>query len=401
MLITPSLMHVKTRTSRNRQDDAAVLHASALAEPTLEGIAADVVLSRFDAPVVQQGAEATEWQCVRDDHAAMAEAGEWRDLLEALRFADQERSMASGGRGVARLISEGIRAGLLEALAAQDWPAAQAELLRFEAVLALHPEDYAAAHVLAQAHIDLACAQHDAAIRGQLSRDLTTDSAAHFAAAEELLTIFDPIEEMSPLLAASRYQLVRGIEDGAGICRDWYEDWCDLDPEDALAHATHALHMLPEWFGSLSVFEREARRAVALTEAVTGQAAYAIFHLAAVKRLGDLVSTVDLELFLRGLADYQTATGCQHRANVAANQLTRMVRDYRAAGPAAAWQLTKVRAALSDVLWNRLKEVQLDAWDLGADGVALALGEAFGPALKRGARIVRCGEGMGTRIPRG
>jgi hypothetical protein len=394
-------MHVKTRASRHRQDDAAVLRASAQAEPTLEGIPADVVLSRFDAPVVQQGAEVTEWQCIRDDHAAMAETGEWRDLLEALRFADQERSMASGGRRVAGLISEGIRAGLLQALAAQDWAAARAELVRFEAVMALHPEDYAAAHVLAQAHIDLACAQHDAATHGRLSRDLTADSAAHFAAAEELLTVFDPIEEMSPLLAASRYLLVRGIEDGASICRDWYEDWCDLDPEDALVHATHALHMLPEWFGSLAAFEREARRAVALTEEVTGQAAYAIFHLAAAERLGDLVSTLDLELFLRGLADYQTATGCQHRANVAANQLTRMVRDYRAAGPTAAWQLTKVRAALSDVLWNRLKEVQLDAWDLGADGVALALGEAFGPALKRGARIVRWGEGMGTRIPRG
>ena len=402
MLITPALLHVKTRTGRYRQEDAVVLQARGADSPyRIEGMTADLVLSRLDARVMRVGPEATEWHCVRADHAAMADAGEWADLLEAMRYADQERSMASGGRRVAALISEGVRGALLSALDRQDWTSAQAELVRFEAVLALHPENHAAAHLLAQAHVDLGSALRRAASQGQLSRDLSADSAAHYTAAEDLLLAFDPIELMSPLLAGTRYLLVRGIEDGAELCRDWFEDWCDLDPLDAAVHATHAAHMLPDWFGTLNGFEKEARRAALMTQAQTGKAAYAIFHIAAAERLGDFLPNLDLEFFIEALGDYQDATGCQHRANLAASLLTRMVHDYREAGPAANWQLTKSRAALSNVLWNRVKEIHLDCWPHGADSLAFALAEVFGPALARGARVVRWGEGLGSRIPRG
>lgn len=401
MLITPSLLHVKTRTGRDRQEDAVrLVGGTAPASWRVEGIRADLVLSRLEVPVLRLGPEVTEWNCIRADHARMAEAGEWADLLESLRYADEGRSMASGGRQVAALISEGLRGALLAALDRQDWGVARTELARFDAVLAMYPENHAAAHLLAQAHVDVGAALRRAAGQGQLSRDLSAESAAHYAEAEELLLSFDPIELMSPLLAATRYLLVRGIEDGAGLCRDWFEDWCDLDPLDAAVHATHAIDMLPDWFGSLQGFEKEARRAASMTEGATGRAAYAIFHIAAQERLGDFLPNLDVELFVAALGDYQDATGCQHRANVAANLLTRMVHDYREAGPDAVWQLTKARAALSDVLWNRVKEIHLDCWTHGADSLAFALAEVFGPALARGARIVRWGEGLGSRIPR-
>jgi hypothetical protein len=150
----------------------------------------------------------------------------------------------------------------------------------------------------------------------------------------------------------------------------------------------------------LAAFEKEARRAAAITHGATGRAAYAIFHLSAWRTLGDPLPTLDLELFIEALGDFQTATGCQHRANVAANALTELVRLYHGQGPAANYQLTKARTALSDVLWNRLHEVHLESWTRGADGLALALGEVFGPALARGARICRRGEGLMTRVPR-
>jgi hypothetical protein len=400
MLITPSLLHVKTRSSRGQQEDAALLVPSKAAQGfDIDGMTPDDVFKRLDVAVMRQGPEMTEWQCIRDDHASMADAGEWDDLLDALRFADQSRTVASGGKRVATLISEGARATLDRSIARKDWTASQAELLRFEAVCEISPKDYVAAHLLAQAHIDLACAKRGAATVGQLSREMWAESAAHFDAAEDILAVFDPIEEMSPLLAATRYMLVRGIEDGRSLCRDWFEDWCDLDPEDADVHAAHARHMLPQWFGSLACFDKEARKASLMTEGVTGNAAYAVFHLTAANILGDLPDGMDLELFLEGLTDYQTATGCQHRANVAASLLTEMVHSYRIQGPAKAYHLTKVRAALSDTLWNRLTEVHLSSWESGANSLAFALGEIFGPALKRGARIGVRGHGLGTLMP--
>ena len=401
MLITPSLLHVKTRTGRSRQETAVSLRQISR-DPSyeVEGLSVEDVLDRLDVPVLPIGPEMTEWQCIREDHAAMAAAGQWNDVLDALRFADQDRTIASGGCRVAPLISEGVRMRCSKALTRADFVAAKAELMRFQAVFEMHPEDHAAAHLVARAHIDIGLALRVAAGGDQLSRAGWAEAAAHFDAAEELLEAFDPIAEMSPLLAETRYLLVRGIENGAALCRDWYDDWCDLAPDDANAHATHAIQMLPDWFGSLAAFEKAARRGVRLTEHATGQAAYAVFHMTARSEHGDMLPTVDLLLFLRGLADYVTATGCQHRANDAAQLLTCLMRDYRQVGPSAAYHLTKVRAALSDILWNHLKELHIDRWEDGADSLAFALGEVFGPALKRGARIGRKGDGLGTRVPR-
>lgn len=401
MLVTPSLLHVKTRSGRSQQEDATLLRPQAGAPAELlDGLSADQVLARVDVPVMRIGPEKTEWQCVRDDHAAMAEAGEWADLLEALRYTDQERVMASGGRRVAPLISEGMRSGLTRAIARMDWTAAKAELTILEDVYDSNAEDYCAAQVLAQAHVDLANAKRKTLASGQLSQDGWAEAAAHYAEAEDLVTLFDPIEEMSPLLAATRYDLVPGLEDGGSVCREWYQDWVDLDPEDAAAHAAHAINMLPGWYGSLSAFEREARRAVRLTDGVTGKAAYAIFHIAAAEALGDLSPTLDHEFFFEALADYQAATGCQLRANTAAHLLSSMAMGFRAGGQPAAWHLTKTRAALSDVLWNRLREIQLDCWDADKQTLAFAMAEVFGPALKRNARIVRRGDGLGTLVRR-
>ena len=400
MLVTPSLMHVKTRTGRSQQEDAVLLRPLAgPAAELLDGMTADQVLARVDVPVVRSGPERTEWQCIRDDHAAMAAAGEWSDLLEALRYTDQERVMASGGRRVAPLISEGMRAGLSNAISRQDWVGARAELAVLEDLYDTNPEDYCAAQVLAQAHVDLANAKRKPTA-AQLSREAWSEAASHFEQAEHLVTLFDPIEEMSPLLAATRYSLVPGIEDGGSVCREWYEDWVDLDPEDSTAHAAHAVNMLPGWYGSLSAFEREARRAVRLTGSLTGKAAYAVFHVAAADVQGDMSPTLDHEYFFEALVDYQAATGCQFRANVAAHLLADMALGFRKAGPTAAWHLTKTRAALSDVLWNRLREIQLDCWETGNQTLAFAMAEVFGPALKRGARIVRRGDGLGTLVRR-
>jgi hypothetical protein len=394
-------MHVKTRSGRSQQEGAIALRTQTGSATGLpDGMTADQVLARIDAPVLRFGAELTEWQCIRDDHAAMAAAGEWSDLLEALRYTDQERVMASGGQRVAPLISEGMRATLSRAIARQDWASALAELEALEGLFDRNPEDYCAAQVVAHGHIDFANARRKAAPQGQLSRDIWSEGAVHYDRAETLVTLFDPIEEFSPLLAATRYALLQGIEDGGSVCREWYQDWVDLDPEDAAAHAMHAINMLPGWHGSLTTFEKEARRAVRMTQAVTGKAAYAVFHIKAVETLGDLSPTVDLEYFCQALGDYQTATGCQRRANVAAHLLSGLAMEFRKEGSAAAYQLTKVRTALSDVLWNRLREIQLDCWTRGTESLAFAMAEVFGPALKRGARIVRRGDGLGTLVRR-
>lgn len=400
MVIIQPLPMVITRGPGIEQTIAAAFGLPAnFAEPECASLPGDMVLQRLDIKILKVAPEVTDWHCIKADHAAMAEARQWGDLLDCLRFADQARTAARGGKRVATLISRGARASLVAAIARKDWPAAETEIAAFEAMHADHATDYAAAHLLAQAHLDLAWAKRSIAQVGNLSHELWQDTTAHIDRAEVVLSRFDPIEEMSPLLAATRYQLVRGIEEGDALCRDWYEDWCDLDPTDMDIHAIHAQHLLPHWFGTLAEFDREAQLATALTRPQTGLAAYAMFYLAAAEALGDFPPGMDLEQFLTGLADFQQATGCQYRANLAAAIMVELMQAFIGEGRSKAYELGMTRAALSDLLWNRLTEVHLSAWEDGTASLVFAMNEIFGPALVRGARIVVRGPGLAARMP--
>lgn len=400
MVITQPLPLVETRGPGLAQNIAATFGLpDNFADMPREALPGDMVLERLDLKVLKMAPEVTEWHCIRADHAAMAEAGQWSDLLDCLRFADQGRAAASGGKRVATLISRGARSALAAAIDRKDWAAAEAEIARFETVLDTHPDDYAAAHLLAQAHLDLAWAKRLVSTGAALSRGMWTETTAHIARAEDVLSLFDPIEEMSPILAATRYQLVRGIEGGRTLCRDWYEDWCDLDPTDADIHAIHAQHLLPHWFGTLANFDREAKHAARMTEGQTGNAAYAVFYMAAAEILGDFPPGMDIVQFLSGLADFQAATGCQYRANLVANIMVELMEGFAIDGASKSYELGLTRAALSDLLWNRLTEVHLGAWRDGATGVVFAINQIFGPAILRGARIGVRGTGLAAIMP--
>ncbi len=255
---------------------------------------------RLHVPVLDRAPEAEAWAKTVDSYAAMARDERWSQLLDDLRAADQARTAAPGGRRLALLISEGARADLARALSARDWSAAKAEVERLEAALAPHAESYVAAHLVAQARLDLGWARRSAEPGPGVPREVWQDFLHQTALAEAALDAFDPIEEMSPILAGTRYLLVRGIEDGDALFRDWYEDWSDLDLTCPDAHMTHAVHLMPQWFGSLSSFDDEARAAMKRTEHGSGASAYAVFYLAAADQLGTHPPRMDLPLFLAG-----------------------------------------------------------------------------------------------------
>lgn len=362
--------------------------ADSLVELPKEPMTPEEVLKRLDVPVLPVAPVLDEWHSIKSGHAAISANGQWEDLLVWLRYADLSRAKVGGGKSLATLISEGARSQLNDRIKAQDWPAADAELARLAAVFDDHPADYTAAHLLAHGHLDVANAKRHMTQVGQMSQGVWKDSAAHYAQAEAVLSSFDPIEELSPLLANTRYQLVRGIEEGRSLCRDWFEDWCDLDPEDSDAQTAHAHNMLPHWFGTLSGFDNEASKAAALTSTKTGQAAYAVFYMAAREDLGDFPPGMDLRRFLTGLEHFRIATKCQYRVNLAAGLLAAMLQDSHGEDPSKDVDLGLVRIAMSRLLCTHMTEVHLAAWPDGNDGLALAMTEVFGQDLQGGAHIV-------------
>lgn len=354
--------------------------------------------SRLHVPILERSAEAELWAGRIADYAGLASAGAWDRLFADLRQADLARTVAPGGRSLAALISAGGRAALVVALTRQDWSAALREIELLAEVQEARADDPMAACLLAEAHLDYAAARRKAEPGPGIPREVWQDVVQHTAMAEAALEPFDPIEEDSPQVAGARYLLVRGIEDGAVQCRDWYEDWSDLDPANPEPHLTHAVHLLPKWFGTLSGFDAEARQAMRRTRPRTGAAAYALFQMAAAESLGDLPQALDIPLYLAGLNDHFRATGCQHRANIVGAALSRLDHDIaHSVLPSQHGGL--VRAALGKHLRHCLRNLHLSAWGPGEAGFHYALSQVFAEELARGAHIYSGPEGLVARLP--
>ena len=400
MVSTPQLSGLTTRLAGPARLLAARL--GQVARPRRAAPGADVPASgllqgRVLVPILPRAPEAELWDRVISAWSVAAAEDRWGELLAALRLADQARTGAPGGRRLAALVSEGARAALAACLRRRDWPAALVEIDRLAAVQAAHPEDYAAAHLLARGHLDYGWARRSAEPGPGLPREVWQEFLDHTALAEAALDPFDPLEEMSPLLAGSRYLLVRGIEDGDAMCRDWYEDWSDLDPTNPEPHMTHAVHLLPHWFGSLASFGAEALDAARRTRHSSGAAAYALFHLSAAESLGDLPPHFDLDLFLMGLTDFYQATGCQYRANIVAAALTDLHHSLSQDAKPGSPRLRLVEETLSQHLRENLREFHVSAWDNGESCIEYALSHVFARDLAKGARIHLGPEGMVAR----
>lgn len=404
MVSTPQLSGLTTRLAGPARLLAARLgqlarparsHA-APPEPARPGA---LLEGRLHVPILAVSSEATSWDRSVSAYATIAAEERWGDLLAALRAADHDRSGAPGGRRLASLISQGARKPLALALARHDWIMAEAEIDRLAAVQAAHPQDYAAAHLLAQAHLDLGWTRRSAEPGPGLPREVWQAFLHHTALAEAALETFDPLEEMSPLLAGTRYLLVRGIEDGEALYRDWYEDWSDLDPTNPEPHSTHAAHLLPHWFGSLGTFDDEARAALARTQHCSGASAYAVFYMAAAESLGDLPPRMNLELFLLGLKDFYRATGCQYRANIVAATLTELDHTLSSDATPKSRRRQMAREALETHLRENLREFHLSAWENGEAGIQYALGQVFEKEIARGEHIFVGPEGLAARLP--
>lgn len=353
---------------------------------------------RLHVPVLAQSGEADLWDATLAEYAALAMAGDWERLLADLHGADIARSFAPGGCSLAGLISEGGRAALAAALARGDWSAALAEVEVLTQMQEAHGSDPMAACLLAQAHLDYAAARRKSAPGPGIPREIWQEVTHQTALAEAILEPFDPIEEDSPLIAGTRYLLVRGIADGAAQCRDWYEDWSDLDPTNPEPHLTHAADLMPKWFGTLHGFDAEARQAMRRTRPSTGAAAYALFQMAAAECLGDLPPNLDVPLYVEGLHDHFHAAPSQYRANIVAAALARLDRDI-ALAVLSPDHAALVRDALAEHLRHGLREVHLSAWRQGEAGYHYALSQVFAEELAKGAHIYPGSDGLVARLP--
>lgn len=348
----------------------------------------------LDLKLLPAAPEALGWDRIIAQYARMAEEARWPQILADLRRADQEREVAPGGKRLSELISLGARRPLAVALRKGDGFIVDSQMKQFATLQVLNPRDYVAAHLLAQAHLDIGWAQRGDGASGELSKEDWQSFLKRTAEAEKVLEPFDPVEELSSLLAGTRYLLVRGLEEGDELCTDWYEDWSDIDPTNWTVHATHAPHLLPEWFGNPRLFDTAAREAMARTEGDMGAAAYAIFYRSVAETVGDAPTLMDPGLMVRGLLDFQKLSGCQYRANIVAGSLTEIAHALFLEGQTGTVAFAKVKAALARQVETRLTEIHVPAWADSEACVQWGLSLVFGAPPATGGRITAGDKGL-------
>lgn len=354
------------------------------------------VTSALKAPLWGVSDEVALQDDLRGTFADLARAGDWAQIHQRLRAMDQAHDALPGGKRHWRCALDGALEPLSAALQARDLAAVQAVLHGCDQRAADHPHDYCATVIAAQAHMDHGWARRDGLVQDVAAADLALFQA-ETARAETLLEVFDPIEEMSAMLAATRYQLIRGIKGGGALCRDFYADLVDLDPGDVDAHQDHAFHVLPQWYGKASQFDREARKAAAATTQELGAAVYALFYAQAAMGAQTLLRDMDADYVVAGWRDYRAAAPGAHRGNIAAGELARAVQIAQALDLDAATQ-SALQAGLSDVLRDGVHRLEPRLWP-SRDALPLALARAFGAEIAQGARLVQGKTGLLVQLP--
>lgn len=145
--------------------------------------------------------------------------------------------------------------------------------------------------------------------------------AKHYLKAEAILSRFDPVAYMSPLLASAYYELALGMPDGAARLKPAFEDWIDLDPSNPAIYAVHMPQLFKDGPVNLSAFNSEVAKAEARTAETLGKGGYALCALPALADCPELREHVDAQRLATALTDLARLSGTQADVNWAAATL--------------------------------------------------------------------------------
>jgi hypothetical protein len=381
---------------------------------------ADKLGASLDIPVCE---DSTEDKTRRD----MIEAGQfyarqdrWEELAGLIRAHDGARTATASGMPVARLLSYGARADVVQpveaALSDPGLMAAHAPkggLAALEEVLEEFPDDYGIALIVAEAHIDIGWAWRGQGWSEEIPSRNWREFQAHFARASEILDQFDPFEHNSPAIAAARCSVVAATSAPKDRVRDDYEDLIDLDPENPRHLRALGYFLLPRWFGDYATLEAEAQRSAERLADVWGKSgAYVWVYLDAISVDPETLSVLDVERFLGGMKDILTRVPDQHNANALAAWCAvtmTAARFHTSPHKAKAQSLAR---AFEWVLQGHLREIHPLLWgmaahapdrspptlpDLAREGrtqALLRIGRHFERDIRRGGRVISRVEGL-------
>ncbi len=279
------------------------------------------------------------------DHEVARRESRIERFVTLLESADYDTALAKLETWqTARRLSPGRSSLVFEALSAVDGfivPQANdtagpsdERLAALEGAYAERPDSPLMAAILAKAHVAAGWFWRGEGYANEISPADDEKFTHHFARAAEVLHPFEGIAARTPAIAIARHALFACHPDADTRIHDWFADWSKAEPEAINPYLVQGFLLLPRWFGAQDgLFEREALKAVARSEAHLGTGAYALLYLGTDGEAGcdpEVFQSCDTELFLHSLESLFARTQSDHLVN----SFARRVYGPRAQAPA-------------------------------------------------------------------
>ncbi len=284
-------------------------------------------------PIVQNDPDQIECADVINRVSHLSVDGNWEILTAEIAGWEQRLEAAPGGARNHEIAVDtcliGLRALLDETprenLGSLDKAAREIE--RFVARHKVSPESHILAVLAARAHLMVAgsCRAEywPDAERGEAWRQM----AHHYLQAEAILSPFDAVAYMSPLVAGAYYELALGMPNGSTAKLPAFEDWIDLDPSNAAIYAAHVPSFLTGRESDIEELLREADRAEERTREILGHGGYALCLIPAIAEEPSLRARIEPDRLAAGLMDLARLSGTQAEVNWAAAMLANEVEE--------------------------------------------------------------------------
>ena len=329
-------------------------------------------------PVVQHDPDQVDRAAVMNRVSHLAVSQDWATLAEEIADWERRLEAAPGGERYHDIGIETCLTGLRSLLdkaprqTLADLEIAEKEVARFMERHRADPSDHILAVLAARAHIMMAETCNADFWPPAAQKQAWRQMAHHYLQAETVLSGFDPVEYMSPLLASSFYDLALGMPDGGSRIEPAFEDWIDLDPSDPAIYAHHIPILMRQNEGKADLILAEAERARDRTEGTLGHGGYALCVLPAIAEDADFRAQVDISSLAGGLMDLARSSATQAEVNWATAVLANEA-EFAKDGDKRV-----LLSAFDSLIQRDLSVIYPRIWDREVDSIRDLLRETFG-----------------------
>lgn len=285
-----------------------------------------------DLPVEREDPDLVERIAVSRHIADLMLADEWTQVGDDIADWETNLAMAPGGARYHDVAADVALSGLRTLIEAApnkcltDLDDAEAEVGHFIDTYQRHPGNHVLAALAARAHLSVGEACRADLWPEDMQRDAWRRMARHFLEAGEILSNYDALAYMSPLLAEAHYRQALGSPGGAHRLDDLFENWIDLDPSNPLIYEVRAHSLADTEAYSDDDILTQADQAMERTEDTLGSGGYALFFLPLLERRNGARDLLDPDLFSGAMLDLASLEASQAEVNQTANALASELR---------------------------------------------------------------------------